>query len=92
MDIQTVLLAVVPVLVSVAIAWGVIRSEVSAMKERMNKQDELMEKMVNKDSCGMRHQFTDQAIKRIEDNVEKIGDNVEKVRELLTRVLDQHSK
>lgn len=68
----TILLATIPAAISLAVTWGVLRTEVNGMKEHLGRHDKELEQSVKKESCQQSHRYTDQTIDSIKSDIRDI--------------------
>lgn len=72
MDLQTILLATIPAVVSIAVAWGIIRTEVSVMKETISELKKHVETMTTKESCQQQHRHNDKTMSDLQSDLREI--------------------
>lgn len=75
MNIEQLIPVVIP-LIAVAVSWGILRSEVSNMRENQRKQEEdlrdIEKECMRKSDCKERHAATEKVMDELRGDVKEI--------------------
>lgn len=93
MDIESVAVPVVVTLVSTALSvgvtWGILKTEVTALKEKTQALEKKIENdCVGREGCRLRHEYIDRDMDEIKETLSTIKEGQERQMTLLLKLVD----
>ena len=88
MDIQDIVIPAATVLVSISVSWGIMRTEVTTMKETMKDLSRKMDSdCVTREGCRLRHEYIDRDMEDIKKTLGQIKTSQDETHSLLLQLV-----